>query len=72
LTQEVIMGIGAGVLLIAVGAVLYFAVDATIVDQVNLDTVGIILMVVGTIAIVLSLFVFESWRSVSRDRRDVY
>jgi hypothetical protein len=65
------MGIGASVLLIAIGAILRFAVDAT-VEGVNLDTVGVILMIVGAIGVLLSLFVFESWRGVpGRDRRDV-
>jgi hypothetical protein len=64
------MGIGAGVVLIAIGAILRFAVDAN-VEGVNLDTVGVILMVVGAVGVLLSLFVFESWRSVpGRDRRD--
>jgi hypothetical protein len=69
------MGIGVGVLLLAVGAILAFAVDPTVVEGVDLDTVGIILMAVGGLAILLSLFVFESWRAFPRgrdyDRRDV-
>lgn len=70
------MGIGVGVLLLAVGAILAFAVDPTLVEGIDLDTVGVILMVVGALAILLSLFVFESWRTLPRGRayeeRDVY
>ena len=40
------MGIGVSLLLIAIGAILTWAVTAT-VSGVDLDTVGIILMVVG-------------------------
>lgn len=62
------MGIGVGVLLLAIGAILAFAVDPTIVEGIDLDTVGIILMAVGALAILLSLFVFEGWRTIPRGR----
>jgi hypothetical protein len=48
------MGIGLGILLIVVGAILYWAVDADI-PGVSDDTLGIILMVVGVLAIILAL-----------------
>ena len=55
------MGIGVSVLLLAVGAVLTFALDAT-VSGVNLDTIGIILMIAGLIGIVLDLVIFAPRR----------
>jgi uncharacterized membrane protein YidH (DUF202 family) len=48
------MGIGLGILLLVVGAILYWAVDVNI-PGVNDDTLGVILMVVGVLAIVLAL-----------------
>ncbi len=48
------MGTGTSIFLIAVGAILTFAVDAT-VSGVNIDTVGIILMIAGAIGVVVSL-----------------
>lgn len=55
------MGIGVSVFLIAVGAVLTFALEAS-AEGINLNTVGVILMVVGIIGLVLSMMVFGSWR----------
>ncbi|MBX5443348.1 MAG: hypothetical protein IRZ32_17705 [Solirubrobacteraceae bacterium] len=48
------MGIGTSLLLIAVGAILRFAVTAD-VSGVELATVGLILMIVGAAGLVLSL-----------------
>jgi hypothetical protein len=59
------MGIGVSIFLIAVGAILAFALE-TEVSGVDLDTVGIILMVVGAIGLLLALFVIDSWRSFDR------
>ena len=47
------MGFGASLFLIAVGAILTFAVDVT-VQGLDLDAVGVILMVVGGIGLVAS------------------
>jgi hypothetical protein len=54
------MGIGISILLIAVGAVMTFALDVTNNGGVNLDTVGIILMVVGALGLLASLTIFGS------------
>jgi hypothetical protein len=54
------MGISGSLLLIAIGAILKWAVTAT-VSGVNLTTVGVILMVVGAVGLVLSLFFWSSW-----------
>ena len=66
------MGIGVSLFLLAVGAILAFAVDVT-TDGVNLDTIGVILMVVGGIGVLLFLTVWGSWgpdrrRAVGEDR----
>jgi hypothetical protein len=54
------MGIGVGIFLIAVGAILTFAVHATS-SAVNIDAVGWILMGVGLVSILLSLIFWSSW-----------
>jgi uncharacterized protein DUF6458 len=68
------MGIGTSLFLIAVGAILYFAVNADI-SGLEISTIGIILMVVGVLGLVISLFFLSSarreTRTVVRDR-DVY
>ena len=60
------MGIGTSIFLIAVGAILKFAVHAS-VSGISLDTVGVILMVVGVVGLVASLI----WASMAGRRRDV-
>jgi membrane protein implicated in regulation of membrane protease activity len=55
------MGIGVGLFLVAIGAVLTFAVDAT-VSGVNIHTVGVILMIVGILGIVIDLAIFAPRR----------
>ena len=69
------MGIGTSLFLIAAGAILYFAVDADI-SGIEITTVGIILMVIGVIGLLISLFMLGTARrdartTVVRDR-DVY
>lgn len=54
------MGLGVGILLAAVGAVLAFAVSAD-VSGVNIHTVGWILLIVGIIGIILSMIFWSSW-----------
>jgi beta-lactamase regulating signal transducer with metallopeptidase domain len=48
------MGIGTSLVLIAVGAILAFAVNATI-SGIEITTIGTILMVVGAVGLVISL-----------------
>ena len=53
------MGIGISIFLIAVGAILTFAVEF-VAEDVNLETVGIILMVVGAVGLLASMTIFGS------------
>lgn len=55
------MGIGIGILLIAVGAILTFAVHAT-VNGIDIQTVGVILMIVGAIGLLIDLVIFAPRR----------
>lgn len=70
------MGIGVSIFLLAVGAILTFALDVN-VSGIDLDTVGVILMVVGLIGLCFSAMFWNSWggwgnrtesRTVVRDR----
>ena len=54
------MGIGVSLILIAVGAMLAFAVNAT-VSGLEVTTIGWILMVVGIAGLLLSLMFWSSW-----------
>jgi hypothetical protein len=58
------VGIGTSIFLIAVGAILKYAVTAD-VEGIDVNVVGVILMVVGAIGIVLSLL----WMTIWADRR---
>lgn len=55
------MGIGISVFLIAVGAVLTFALDVS-VSGVDLDMVGVIMMVAGVLGLVVDLVIFAPRR----------
>jgi hypothetical protein len=61
------MGIGTSLFLIAVGAILYFAVNAD-VSGLEISTIGLILMVVGVIGLLISLFFLSSVRRGTTDR----
>lgn len=54
------MGIGVSILLIAVGAILRFAVSVTS-SGFNIHTIGLILLIVGIIGLVLSMAFWSSW-----------
>ena len=54
------MGLGVSIFLIALGAILTFAVN-TSPSGLNIHVVGVILMCVGILGILLSLIYWESW-----------
>lgn len=62
------MGIGTSLFLIALGAILRFAVHVT-ARGFNLHTVGIILMIVGILGLLISLLWMTVWSE--RRRREV-
>ena len=72
------MATGISLFFLAVGAILTFAVNTT-VRGVDLDTIGVILMVIGLLGMLFSLVLWDSWtpRPYRRDddvvvgRRDV-
>jgi hypothetical protein len=63
------MATGISLFFLAVGAILTFAVE-TDVSGVDIDTIGVILMVIGLLGMLFSLVLWDSW--TPRDtRRDV-
>ncbi len=62
------MGVVVSLILIALGAILAFAVTGE-AEGVDLDVVGIILMVVGLIGFLLSLMYWSSWGGPGFARR---
>ena len=63
-----LMGIGVSLLLIAAGAILTWAVEATL-SGIDIHTVGVILMVIGFAGLVISLVFWSSLGSGRSDRR---
>jgi hypothetical protein len=72
------MGIGVSVFLLALGAILAFAVEVNTTNFVNINTVGVILMIAGAVGLLMTMLVFgRRDRGVTEDRvvtreRDVY
>jgi len=67
------MGIGVSIFLMAVGAILAFAVDVS-TEGINLDTVGVILIILGLVGLLASLVFWDDWsprRGMAYDDRDV-
>jgi heme/copper-type cytochrome/quinol oxidase subunit 2 len=61
------MPLGTSIFLIAVGAILRWAVTAS-TSGIDLKTVGLILIIVGIVGIVLSLFYMTLWSPRRRER----
>lgn len=70
------MGIGTSILLIAVGAILRFAVSVS-TSGFSIHTIGVILMIVGVVGLLISLLWMTLWadragRPTTVRRTDVY
>ena len=75
--ESQVVGIGTSIFLIALGAILKFAVNAE-VSGLEISTVGVILMIAGVLGLLVSLYFMSVSsrrdpvdRTVARDR-DVY
>ena len=68
------MATGLSLFFLAVGAILTFAIDTT-VNGVDLDTIGVILMVIGLLGMLFSLVLWDNWSprrdDAVVDQRDV-
>jgi hypothetical protein len=65
------MGIGTSIFLIAVGAILKYAVNASI-EGIEIETVGLILMIVGIVGLIISLLWITVWADRTRRGDTVY
>ncbi|MDX6691879.1 MAG: hypothetical protein QOG15_3336 [Solirubrobacteraceae bacterium] len=63
------MGIGTSIFLIAAGAILRFAVTAS-VQGIKIATVGLILMIVGIVGLLISLFLLSQSRGAYVEPRE--
>ena len=67
------MTVGGSIFLVAVGAILRYAVTDSI-SEVNLATIGLILMIAGIVGLVIGLFMYAGTRRTAvvvpeRERR---
>jgi hypothetical protein len=63
------MGLGVSIFLIAVGAILAWAVSVD-TNGIDLNMVGVILMIVGILGLLLSLIFWSTWGGVGGYRRE--
>ncbi len=54
------MGVGASLVLFAIGAIMRFAISVSS-SHFNVETIGVILMIVGAVGFVVSLFFWSTW-----------
>ena len=64
------MGLGVSLFLIAIGAVLAFAVNVT-TSGVDINAVGWILLAVGAVGALISLMFWSTWGGFGGSRRTV-
>ncbi|MFC4553642.1 DUF6458 family protein [Georgenia faecalis] len=69
------MGVGGGIFLIVVGAILAFGLEPDAWEVFNLNTIGYICMAVGVLAIIIALVMQNQRRKTSHteyvERRDL-
>lgn len=63
LTKEAVVGIGTSIFLIALGAILTFALDASL-GGIDLDIVGWILMAAGVLGLIMTTLIWGRRRQV--------
>ena len=52
------MGIGTSIILVAAGALMTFAVETDSSNGFNINNAGVILMILGAIGLLVSMFIF--------------
>ena len=63
-------GIGGSLFLVALGAILYWAVTVE-AEGFDLNMIGLILMIVGVVGLILTLIMTASAEKTARDDKDV-
>ena len=63
-------GIGGSLFLVALGAILYWAVSVE-AEGFNINTIGLILMIVGAVGLILTLLMTASAEKTERDNSGV-
>ena len=66
--KEEKLGLGVSMFLIAIGAILTWAVNATVAGL-DITAIGVILMIVGALGLVLSMIFWSSWGGWGNRRR---
>jgi len=64
------MGVGVSIFLIAVGLILWLAINVDTDGRVDINMIGVILVIVGAIGLLLSMIFWSSWGGVGGYRRD--
>jgi hypothetical protein len=65
------MGVAVGLVLIAAGAILTWAVNASL-SGLNIHAVGVILLILGIVLVVLDMLWWQSWSAGPWRRRAMY
>jgi hypothetical protein len=65
------MGLGASLFLIAAGAILLWGVTGELAGL-DVDAIGVILMVIGIVGLILSMIFWSSWGGFASRRRATY
>jgi hypothetical protein len=65
------MGLGASLFLVAAGAILIWGVTGELANL-DVDAIGVILIVIGIVGLVLSMIFWSSWGGMSGRRRATY
>jgi len=64
------MGIGVSLFFLAAGAILKYAINVNNPSGVNLNTIGVILMIVGAVGVILSMAFWSRLGFGGRGRRE--
>ena len=62
------MTLGVSLLLVAIGAILVWGVERD-AEGINVDAIGVILMLVGLVGFLLSMIFWSEWSPMYRGRR---
>jgi hypothetical protein len=64
------MGLGVSLFLIAVGLILWLAINVDTDGRIDINMIGVILVIVGAIGMLLSMIFWSSWGGFGGVRRE--